>query len=59
MTTPTCRGVADVGGVVRRARCKRMDADLAIIDKRRRANVAEVMNISAKSKAATCVIMET
>src|SRR6185436_8215444 len=37
----------DVGGVVRaRAIAKRLDSDLAIIDKRRpRANVAEVMNI--------------
>jgi ribose-phosphate pyrophosphokinase len=37
----------DVGGVVRaRAIAKRLDADLAIIDKRRpRANVATVMNI--------------
>ena len=37
----------DVGGVVRaRAIAKRLDSDLAIIDKRRpKANVAEVMNI--------------
>ena len=37
----------DVGGVVRaRAIAKRLDADLAIIDKRReRAGVSEVMNI--------------
>ena len=37
----------DVGGVVRaRAIAKRLDADLAIIDKRReRAGVSEVMNV--------------
>jgi len=40
-------GVADVGGVVRaRAIAKRLESDLAIIDKRRpKANVSEVMNI--------------
>jgi ribose-phosphate pyrophosphokinase len=50
----------DVGGVVRaRALAKRMDADLAIIDKRRpRANVAEVMHIIGDVKDRTCVIMD-
>jgi len=44
----------DVGGVVRaRAVAKRMECDLAIIDKRRpRANVSEVMNIIGEIKAA-------
>ncbi|HYB51696.1 MAG TPA: ribose-phosphate pyrophosphokinase [Burkholderiaceae bacterium] len=50
----------DIGGVVRaRALAKRMDADLAIIDKRRpRANVAEVMNIIGEVEGRTCVIMD-
>jgi ribose-phosphate pyrophosphokinase len=50
----------DVGGVVRaRALAKRMETDLAIIDKRRpRANVAEVMNIIGEVEARTCVIMD-
>ncbi len=50
----------DVGGVVRaRALAKRMDADLAIIDKRRpRANVAEVMNIIGEVEGRNCVIMD-
>ncbi|GLR27400.1 MULTISPECIES: ribose-phosphate pyrophosphokinase [Limnobacter] len=50
----------DVGGVVRaRALAKRLDCDLAIIDKRRpRANVAEVMNIIGDVKDRTCVIMD-
>ena len=50
----------DVGGVVRaRAIAKRLDSDLAIIDKRRpRANVAEVMNIIGDVNARTCVIMD-
>ena len=44
----------DVGGVVRaRAIAKRLDADLAIIDKRReRAGVSEVMNIIGDVKDA-------
>ena len=43
----------DVGGVVRaRAVAKRLDADLAIIDKRReRAGVSEVMNIIGDVRA--------
>ena len=50
----------DVGGVVRaRALAKRMDSDLAIIDKRRpKANVAEVMNIIGEVEGRTCVIMD-
>jgi len=50
----------DVGGVVRaRALAKRLEADLAIIDKRRpRPNVATVMNIIGEVKGRTCVIMD-
>jgi ribose-phosphate pyrophosphokinase len=50
----------DVGGVVRaRAMAKRLDADLAIIDKRRpSANVSEVMNIIGDVEGRTCVIMD-
>ena len=50
----------DVGGVVRaRAIAKRLDSELAIIDKRRpRANVAEVMNIIGDAAGRTCVIMD-
>ena len=50
----------DVGGVVRaRALAKRIDSDLAIIDKRRpKANVAEVMNIIGEVNGRTCVLMD-
>ena len=50
----------DVGGVVRaRAIAKRLDSELAIIDKRRpRANVSEVMNIIGDVSGRTCVIMD-
>jgi ribose-phosphate pyrophosphokinase len=50
----------DVGGVVRaRAIAKRLDSDLAIIDKRRpKANVSEVMNIIGDVEGRTCVIMD-
>ncbi len=50
----------DVGGVVRaRALAKRLDADLAIIDKRRpRPNVATVMNIIGEIEGRTCVIID-
>jgi ribose-phosphate pyrophosphokinase len=50
----------DVGGVVRaRALAKRLDSDLAIIDKRRpKANVSEVMNIIGDVNGRTCVIMD-
>lgn len=50
----------DVGGVVRaRAAAKQLNADLAIIDKRRpKANVAKVMNIIGEVEGRTCVIMD-
>jgi ribose-phosphate pyrophosphokinase len=50
----------DVGGVVRaRALAKQLNADLAIIDKRRpKANVAKVMNIIGEVEGRTCVIMD-
>ena len=50
----------DVGGVVRaRAIAKRLDSDLAIIDKRRpKANVSEVMNIIGDVDGRICVIMD-
>ncbi len=50
----------DVGGVVRaRALAKRLESDLAIIDKRRpKPNVAKVMNIIGDVKGRTCVIMD-
>ena len=50
----------DIGGVVRaRALAKQLEADLAIIDKRRpRANVSEVMNIIGEVDGRTCIIMD-
>jgi len=50
----------DVGGVVRaRALAKRLESDLAIIDKRRpKANDSEVMNIIGDVTDRTCVIMD-
>jgi ribose-phosphate pyrophosphokinase len=50
----------DVGGVVRaRAFAKRLESDLAIIDKRRpKANVSEVMNIIGDVEGRSCVIMD-
>jgi ribose-phosphate pyrophosphokinase len=50
----------DVGGVVRaRQMAKRLECDLAIIDKRRpKANVAKVMNIIGDVQGRTCVIMD-
>jgi ribose-phosphate pyrophosphokinase len=50
----------DVGGVVRaRALAKRLESDLAIIDKRRpRPNVATVMNIIGEIQGRTCVIID-
>ena len=50
----------DVGGVVRaRALAKRLESDLAIIDKRRpKANQSEVMNIIGEVDGRTCVIMD-
>jgi ribose-phosphate pyrophosphokinase len=50
----------DVGGVVRaRAIAKRLDSELAIIDKRRpRANVAKVMNIIGDIQGKNCVMVD-
>jgi ribose-phosphate pyrophosphokinase len=50
----------DVGGVVRaRALAKRLEADLAIIDKRRpKPNVANVMHIIGEVEGRTCVIID-
>jgi ribose-phosphate pyrophosphokinase len=50
----------DVGGVVRaRAIAKRLEADLAIIDKRRpKPNVAQVMNVIGDVTGRTCMIMD-
>lgn len=50
----------DVGGVVRaRAIAKRLDTELAIIDKRRpRANVSKVMNIIGDIEGKTCVMVD-
>lgn len=50
----------DVGGVVRaRAIAKRLDADLAIIDKRRpRANEATVMNLIGDVEDKICVLVD-
>jgi ribose-phosphate pyrophosphokinase len=50
----------DVGGVVRaRATAKRLDADLAIVDKRReRAGVSEVMNIIGDVAGRRCILVD-
>ncbi|GAA0598814.1 ribose-phosphate pyrophosphokinase [Caenispirillum bisanense] len=50
----------DVGGVVRaRGIAKRIEADLAIIDKRReRAGVSEVMNIIGDVKGRNCILVD-
>lgn len=50
----------DVGGVIRaRAIAKRLDADLAIIDKRReRAGVSEVMNIIGHVQDQRCILVD-
>jgi ribose-phosphate pyrophosphokinase len=50
----------DTGGVVRaRAIAKRINADLAIIDKRReRAGVSEVMNVIGDVKNADCILID-
>ncbi|MBT4542443.1 MAG: ribose-phosphate pyrophosphokinase, partial [Alphaproteobacteria bacterium] len=50
----------DVGGVVRaRSQAKRVDADLAIIDKRReRAGVSEVMNVIGDVNGRDCIIVD-
>ena len=50
----------DVGGVVRaRAFAKRIDAQLAIVDKRReRAGESEVMNIIGEVQGRTCILVD-
>lgn len=50
----------DVGGVVRaRAVAKRLDCDLAIVDKRReRAGVSEVMNIIGDARGRRCILVD-
>jgi ribose-phosphate pyrophosphokinase len=50
----------DVGGVVRaRALAKRVNADLAIVDKRReRAGESEVMNIIGDVSGRTCILVD-
>ncbi len=50
----------DVGGVVRaRALAKRLNADLAIIDKRReKAGVSEVMNIIGEVEGKVCLLVD-
>ena len=50
----------DVGGVVRaRVLAKRLDADLAIIDKRReRAGISEVMNIIGDVEDRACILVD-
>jgi ribose-phosphate pyrophosphokinase len=50
----------DAGGVERaRAYAKRMNGDLAIVDKRReRANVSEVMNVIGDIKGRDCIILD-
>lgn len=50
----------DIGGVVRaRAVAKQLNADLAIIDKRRpKANVSEVMNIIGDVSGRTCILVD-
>ena len=50
----------DVGGVVRtRALAKRLNADLAIVDKRReRAGVSEVMNIIGDVDGRSCILVD-
>jgi ribose-phosphate pyrophosphokinase len=50
----------DAGGVARtRAFAKRLDADLAIVDKRReRANVAEAMNVIGDVEGKTAILLD-
>lgn len=50
----------DVGGVVRaRALAKRLDADLAIIDKRReKAGVSEVMHVIGEIEGKVCILVD-
>ncbi len=55
-----CLVSPDVGGVVRaRALAKRIDADLAIIDKRReKAGVSEVMHVIGDVKDKVCILVD-
>ncbi len=55
-----CLVSPDVGGVVRtRALAKRIDADLAIIDKRReQAGVSEVMHVIGDVKDRVCILID-
>ena len=50
----------DAGGVARaRSLAKRIDADLAIVDKRReRANVSEVMNVIGNVEGRDCILID-
>lgn len=61
MDTRSCMVVSpDVGGVVRaRALAKRIDAPLAIVDKRReRAGESEVMNIIGDVEGRSCILVD-
>ena len=57
---PLCIVSPDVGGVVRaRALAKRLNADLAIIDKRReKAGVSEVMHIIGEVEGKVCLLVD-
>ena len=57
---PLCIVSPDVGGVVRaRAFAKRLDADLAIIDKRReKAGVSEVMHVIGEVEGKVCILVD-
>ncbi|MDH5722369.1 MAG: ribose-phosphate pyrophosphokinase [Alphaproteobacteria bacterium] len=57
---PLCVVSPDVGGVVRaRKLAKRINADLAIIDKRReKAGVSEVMNVIGEVKGKVCILVD-
>ena len=57
---PLCVVSPDVGGVVRaRKLAKRINADLAIIDKRReQAGVSEVMNVIGDVKGKVCILVD-
>ena len=57
---PLCMVSPDVGGVVRaRSLAKRLNADLAIIDKRReRDGVSEVMNVIGDVKGQVCILVD-
>ena len=57
---PLCLVSPDIGGVARaRAFAKHLNADLAIIDKRRpKANVSEVMNVIGDVKGKQCILVD-